>query len=39
MKKLTEMSLKEFAGLSYPCSCGRTHEVGIRKSGGAGGCV
>lgn len=39
MKKLTEMSLEEFAGLSYPCSCGRTHEVGIRKIRVAGGCL
>ena len=39
MKKLTEMSLEEFAGLSSPCSCGRTHEVGIRKIRVAGGCL
>lgn len=39
MKKLTEMRPEEFAGLSYPCSCGRTHTVGIRMIRVAGGCL
>lgn len=39
MKKLTEMCLEEFAGLSYPCSCGHTHTVDIEKIRVAGGCL
>lgn len=39
MKKLTEMRLEDFAGLSYPCSCGRVHRVDIQKIRVASGCL
>ena len=39
MKKLTEYTPAEFAGLSYPCSCGRTHQVGIKKIEIGSGCL
>jgi len=39
MKKLTEMLPEEFAGLSYPCRCGRIHTVGIKKIRVASGCL
>lgn len=39
MKKLTEYAPAEFAGLSYPCSCGHTHRVDIKRIQIGSGCL
>lgn len=39
MKNLTAMPLADFAGLSYPCQCGRTHTVSIQKILVENGCL
>lgn len=39
MSKLTEMEASAFAGLQYPCGCGRTHQVGIKKIIIGSGCL
>lgn len=39
MKSLWERPLEELAGLSYPCSCGRVHQVGIQSISVGSGCI
>lgn len=39
MKNLLSLAPAEFAELSYPCSCGRTHGVGIKKILIESGCI
>ena len=39
MKTLWERPLEELAGLSYPCSCGRVHQVGIQSISVGSGCI
>lgn len=39
MQKLLNLAPADFAELSYPCSCGRTHGVGIKKILIESGCI
>ena len=39
MQKLVNLAPADFAELSYPCSCGRTHGVGIKKILIESGCI
>lgn len=39
MGKLIDLAPANFAGLSYPCSCGRTHSVDIKKILIESGCI